>query len=231
MPGTFKYRVLVVDDDETLLETTAAMLAHSGYLVETARDGFEALAALRDAEPEILVTDLNMPKMSGFELLAVIRKRFPRIGVIVCNGAFSPSGSPEGVLTDRFLHKGENCGFEIVEAVRELITQLPVRPQHAKPEVAPVWLPRSDSAYVILTCPSCLRSSSLRSRNVAVGIVQSDACVHCGEHISYCMDKTATREPSVAETLHARVESTKRKITESRMNISESKKRISESRH
>src|SRR5512146_969267 len=77
---SFKHRILVADDDEALLATTAEMLSREGYEVITAKDGFEALAALRLGEPNILISDLRMPNMSGFELLAVVRKRFPAIG-------------------------------------------------------------------------------------------------------------------------------------------------------
>lgn len=75
--GSFPARILVVDDDEALLVTTAAILLREGYDVRTARDGFEALTVLRGSIPDLLISDLNMPNMSGFELLAVVRKRSP----------------------------------------------------------------------------------------------------------------------------------------------------------
>ncbi len=58
MPRSFRRRMLVVDDDETLLATTAAVLSREGYDVETARDGFEALALLRGGLPDLLISDL-----------------------------------------------------------------------------------------------------------------------------------------------------------------------------
>lgn len=148
MQGRFNYRVLLVDDDEKLLRTTADVLTREGYLVQTAHDGFEALAVLRGGQPEILITDLNLPNMSGFELLAVIRKRFPGIGVIAYSDEFSPLG-PDGVLADRFLRKGDNSAFELLEEVRELLEKFPLRAQQAKPDTAPAWLPRSlqDTSY------------------------------------------------------------------------------------
>lgn len=136
MPGRFNYRILLVDDDEKLLVTTADVLTRQGYLVQKAHDGFEALAVLRGGQPEILISDLNLPNMSGFELLAVIRKRFPGIGVIAYSGEFLPLG-PEGVLADRFLRKCENSTFELLEEVRGLLEELPLRAQQAKPDTAP----------------------------------------------------------------------------------------------
>ena len=48
MTKTFNYRILLVDDNESLLEATAAILSSEGNTVNTARDGFEAIASLRE---------------------------------------------------------------------------------------------------------------------------------------------------------------------------------------
>ena len=76
--GSFHYRVLVVDDDERILRVSSEILAHTGkYEVQTGRDGFEALVLLRKALPDVIISDLKMPGMSGFELLSIVRRRFP----------------------------------------------------------------------------------------------------------------------------------------------------------
>jgi CheY-like chemotaxis protein len=227
MPGKFRYRVLLVDDDETLLQTTANVLEReAGYAVQMARDGFEALAALRGGQPEILISDLNLPNMSGFELLAVIRKRFPGIGVIAYSGEFSPLG-PDGVLADRFLRKGENATFELLEEIRDLLEVLPLRAQQAKPDTAPAWLPRSATGYVVVTCPFCLRSFSVSTRNIEFGVVQKDPCVHCGVEVAFRLDSTKTAEaPTLEEQLRTRIEASRRTIDHSRGMIGESKIKI-----
>jgi len=223
MPGRFNYRVLLVDNDEKLLQTTANVLKREGYFVQTARDGFEALAVLRGGQPEILVSDLNLPNMSGFELLAVIRKRFPGIGVIAYSGDFSPLG-PEGILADRFLRKGENSTFELLEEVRELLQELPLRAQQAKPDTAPAWLPRSATGYVVVTCPFCLRSFSVPTRNIEFGVVQKEPCLACGAEVSYRLDSTKTAAvPTRDEQGRARIEMTKRSIAESQAMINKKK--------
>lgn len=213
----------MVDDDQQLLQTTADVLTREAYLVQTARDGFEALAALRGGQPEILISDLNLPNMSGFELLAVIRKRFPGIGVIAYSDEFFPLG-PEGVLADRFLRKSENSTFELLEGVRELLEKLPLRAQQAKPDTAPAWLPRSATGYVVLTCPSCLRSFSVSTRNIEFGVVKKDQCLDCQAEVSYRLDSTMAAEaPTLGEQLKARIESSKRTIDESRAMINKKK--------
>lgn len=223
MPGRFNYRILLADDDEELLQTTADVLTREGYLVQTARDGFEALAVLRGGQPEILITDLNLPNMSGFELLAVIRKRFPGIGVMAYSDEFSPLG-PEGVLADRFVRKGDNSAFELVEEVRDLLEELPLRAQHAKSGTAPAWLPRSATGYVVVTCPFCLRSFSVSTHTIEFGVVHKDPCLHCGAEVAYRLDSTTAAEaPTLEERLRARIESAKRTIDESRAMINKKK--------
>ena len=54
------------------------VLTEIGYRVRSAEDGFSALREMRHEVPDILLSDLNMPGMSGFELLSVVRRRFPR---------------------------------------------------------------------------------------------------------------------------------------------------------
>lgn len=219
MDGTFNFRILLVDDNQELLETTSAVLSREGYLVQTAHDGFEALAALQGGQPEILIADLNLPNMSGFELLAVVRKRFAAIGVVVYSGEFFPGGS-ETVLADRFVQKGENSTFELLEEVRTLLERLPLRAQQAKPETAPAWLPRSATGYVVLTCPSCLRSFSVSTRMLEFGAVRKEPCLHCGAEVAYRLDSTTSAQhPSLDEQLRTRIESARRTIDESRTRI------------
>lgn len=229
MAGGFQYRVLLADDDEACLTSTAAVLSQEGYLVLTARDGFEALAELQGGLPEIIISDLKMPNMSGFELLAIVRQRFPSVGVIARSGEFCPVGVPEGVLADKFVQKAENSDFELIETIRQLLSQLPLRTAHAKPELAPAWIPRSTTKYVVITCPSCLRSSSVRTRDVQSGVVMMSSCLHCGAEISYRLDSTISHqaeEPTPAERLHTSRDTTRQAIVESKKAIEESKRRI-----
>ncbi len=226
VPPEFHRRILIVDDDAALLAVTAAALSGEGYEVLTATDGFEALAALRGGMPDVLISDLKMPNMSGFELLAVVRKRFPAIGVIAISGEFSPIGTPEGGIADRFLAKGDNSTFELLEIVRELIAEFPLRSQPARAEAAPVWLPRSPSGYLVLTCPMCLRSFSLSARQVETGVVVKEACVHCGGEVTYRIDATVATE---AERLGS-LEQTRRRLAASRSTLDETRKTIDQTK-
>ncbi|MGD0775938.1 MAG: sigma-54 dependent transcriptional regulator [Candidatus Solibacter sp.] len=78
-----KKRILVVDDDESLRWVTRAQLQQSGYEVNAATDGNQALENIRQAPPDLVITDLQMPGMSGLELLKKIRADHPEIIVIM----------------------------------------------------------------------------------------------------------------------------------------------------
>ena len=87
--GRFRRRILLVDSNEAILLGCSDALLAQGYEVIKARNGFEALQILRGAHPDLLVTELNLPHMSGFELLSVVRKRFPMIAVIATSGEYT----------------------------------------------------------------------------------------------------------------------------------------------
>jgi CheY-like chemotaxis protein len=138
----FKQRILIADDDERLLITISALLSRENYEVRTARDGFEALSVMRDSLPELLISDLEMPNMSGFELLSVVRRRFPRVTVIVFSDEFRPAMAPV-LLCDQYLQKGRNSRTKLVAAAEQLLSHSPLRAQPAKIDKAPVWFPRA----------------------------------------------------------------------------------------
>lgn len=75
-------RILVVDDDHDNRRLVAATLQHEGYHVETAADGSEALLKVDRFLPELLLLDINMPGMSGIEVLRKLRLRQQYVSVI-----------------------------------------------------------------------------------------------------------------------------------------------------
>lgn len=185
----FRYRILLADSDEALLVTLAARLADEGYEVRTARDGFEALAAMREAQPDLLISELRMPNMSGFELLSIVRKRFASMAVIACGREFAAVGNAK-LLCDEYVEKGTNSASNVLKAVRELLPQSPLRSQPAKIALAPAWLPRSINGYFVLTCPDCLRSFSVMTRNALIGEDSATSCTHCGVDVTYYIDES-----------------------------------------
>jgi CheY-like chemotaxis protein len=193
MSTVSKRRVLVVDDEPSIRQSLAMLLTAEGYEVGTAEHGFDALLQLRSLTPDVIISDLNMPQMSGFELLSVVRRRFPEIAVVAISGAYA-SGEhvPGGVIADAFFTKGKNPG-EFLRTIAELIHTSAERTvaHHRLP--APVWIPRNgkDSKgvpFIVLTCTECLRSFPLSVLHEDVQEIQETPCLFCTTPVRYVID-------------------------------------------
>lgn len=66
-------RIMAVDDSRTIREMVVFTLQQAGYSVSTAEDGDKALAALKSATVDLIITDLNMPNMDGVTLIRTLR--------------------------------------------------------------------------------------------------------------------------------------------------------------
>ncbi|MDH3419675.1 MAG: response regulator [Gammaproteobacteria bacterium] len=69
--------ILVVDDEATVRRIMRVALAKAGYKVSVADNGESALAAIRERAPDVLITDIEMPRMDGRALCAAVKKEFP----------------------------------------------------------------------------------------------------------------------------------------------------------
>lgn len=78
--------ILVVDDNELVLETTAQFLRIAGFTVTTCSDSTKALEMLGDLEPDLLITDVCMPEITGTELAKTMRKFDVQIPIIIVTG-------------------------------------------------------------------------------------------------------------------------------------------------
>jgi CheY-like chemotaxis protein len=185
----FKCRVLIVEDDPMVLETTAAVARSFGFSVRTAEDGFVALKILREVLPDLILSDLRMPGMSGFELLSVVRCRFPHIPTIAISGEYILATVPLGLQVDHFFQKGGYTPEQLLAKMKEVIADSPIRPHLGKSKRSPLWIPRIDPDYLVLTCPECLRSSSIADDTVSVELQQRD-CIACGAPIRYVVDSS-----------------------------------------
>jgi CheY-like chemotaxis protein len=185
----FKCRVLVVEDDPLVLETTAAIVRGFGFSVRTAEDGFVALKILREVLPDMILCDLRMPGMSGFELLSIVRRRFPHIPTIAISGEYILATMPLGLLVDHFFQKGAYTPEQLLAKMKELIAESPIRPHLGKAERAPLWIPRKDADYIVVTCPECLRSSSIEDKDITADLHETD-CVACGAKMRYLVDSS-----------------------------------------
>jgi DNA-binding response OmpR family regulator len=69
--------ILIVDDDSHVKKILGLTIGRAGYKIETAANGLDALAMIREHPPDVLITDIEMPKMSGKELCLTIERELP----------------------------------------------------------------------------------------------------------------------------------------------------------
>jgi hypothetical protein len=96
---------------------------------------------------------------------------------------------PSGVIADAFFTKAEYAPEELFKKIADLIGQSPLRPSSAKADRAPVWIPRSDTGYLVVTCTDCLRSFSIPDElPEGSSEVRSTSCIFCGTTVRYLAD-------------------------------------------
>lgn len=109
MPNRGRARVLVVDDFEDARELYSAYLAHLGYEVETANDGAQAVARARADRPDVIVMDLAMPVMDGWQAARELRGHddTAHVRIIALSGHTTAENRrlAEEAGCDRFLSK------------------------------------------------------------------------------------------------------------------------------
>ena len=154
-----------------------------------AEDGFAALAQMRGALPDLIVSDLKMPNMSGFEFLSIARRRFPQIPTIAISGEFHAPVEPLGVLADAFVAKPFRFD-ELAAKIADLLREAPPRPA-IKSDRAPVWVPRHGEYYVI-TCTDCLRSFSIPAEKSARVLreLRTLPCLFCESQVRFIVEET-----------------------------------------
>ncbi len=93
-------RLLVVDDDHSLRTVLKDALTSAGYYVDVAKSGKAALKMMTTESYELIISDLMMPEMSGIDLLEILRKEYPEVGVLIITAYGTVETAVEA------LHKG-----------------------------------------------------------------------------------------------------------------------------
>jgi two-component system, sensor histidine kinase and response regulator len=79
-------RVIVIDDDEIMRLSCAEILKRAGYVVETYSSGQEGIRQLQQTRPQLLVVDIKMPELDGFQVMEIVRKIDPEVVIVVITG-------------------------------------------------------------------------------------------------------------------------------------------------
>ena len=104
-----KARILYAEDDEGCARSLVPVLELSGWEVDVARDGQEAMERWRERRPDVLLLDLEMPRMNGWEVIQQVRERDKETPIVVYSGVVASQGLIEAIeagATD-VIRKGE----------------------------------------------------------------------------------------------------------------------------
>jgi DNA-binding NtrC family response regulator len=97
MEGKQRATVLVVDDEPGLCELLTIMLSEQGFQVYSTTNGVEALDMLSRGAMDVVISDLKMPRLNGFELLRQVNKGFPNVAFIMMTGTDDLSSGIEAM--------------------------------------------------------------------------------------------------------------------------------------
>jgi CheY-like chemotaxis protein len=180
------------------------VLAGIGFRVRLAEDGIAALREIRNDVPSILVSDLNMPGMSGFELLSVVRRRFPSIHVIAMSGFFTGDEVPSGVAADAFFQKGSS-----IACLLRLLGNVQQKSRHSlqnSTASAPLWIHRnglnsSGEPTVTIACPECMRTFP-QVIGTSLSSIRNTDCIYCRTSVHYALVPPTQPTPRVVVPPH-----------------------------
>jgi CheY-like chemotaxis protein len=186
-----KHRVLIVDDAPQLRELLSVALTEAGFDVQEAQDGVDALAKLRGPTPNVIISDLQMPRMAGPEFISVVRHRFPHIPVVVLSGETQSYHLSQEIMADLWLEKGKLQIKELCDSLVDLIRKSPL-PQRALPENDnPFRARRTGLGFLVIVCTDCLRSFRIPdTRTMGTGDGTA-TCVCCDAQVKFLTDEPA----------------------------------------
>lgn len=200
-----KIKLLIVDDEPATRKLLSVIFAQMGHSVRVAKDGFSALQQIRESMPDVLLSDLHMPGMSGFELLSVVRRRLPGIYVIATSGAYTGDGVPYGIAADAFYEKA--TGFKsLIDLMETATTAKGLFPRDAS-ESVPVWVSLTgdkslSDEFVMICCPECMRASSQAAGKDAL-LIHETGCEYCETKIRYALVEAL--DPQTSQPYHSKL--------------------------
>ena len=124
------YKLLIVDDEKDIVETLKKRLVQEGYEVTVAFDGEEALLKIKEDNPDVILLDLMLPKLNGFEALKQIREKFKDkwrpIIIVSAENDLEAVKKSYNLEADHYLTKP--CTMEnILRGIRTMISLIPLR--------------------------------------------------------------------------------------------------------
>lgn len=145
-------RILIIDDDLSIRDALKKVLGGIGYTVVLAADGREGVICLEEQEFDLLLLDLDLPKVSGFDVLDVAAERHPALPVLILTGELDQCEPGALVGADALMEKPPDVAL-LLKTVDELLNEPAARrlrrleegPLEARP------LPPADGSVLYLS--------------------------------------------------------------------------------
>ena len=189
MPEVCTNCVLLVDDDPFIRKLFSTHLERAGFQPIHAGDGIDAMVKLRDTLPNVIVTDIEMPRMSGLEFIGVVRRRFPPIPVIALSGSI-PSEFPEEARPDCWFEKSLQELPDVLNIVKYLARKTPDHVDLPQVVTTPVRTRHAFAGYFMLTCTDCLRTFRATSTPVNKVVEGTAMCIHCEALVPFLIESS-----------------------------------------
>jgi CheY-like chemotaxis protein len=143
-------KILLVEDDNNLREIYEARLQAEGYTIVSARDGEEALVIAKAEKPDLVISDIMMPKISGFEMLDILRNteglKEVKVIMLTALGQSDDQQRADKLGADRYLVKSQVTLEDIVKAAHDLLDDGAAPATVAKAAVDPPKPPAEPTA-------------------------------------------------------------------------------------
>lgn len=151
-------KILLVEDDNNLREIYEARLQAEGYTIVSAMDGEEALVVAKKEKPDLIISDVMMPRISGFEMLDILRNtdglKEVKVIMLTALGQAEDKVRADSLGADRYLVKSQVTLEDIVKAAQELLGPLEPQAQPAVMAETPSPVPSVAPATSVQTPPA-----------------------------------------------------------------------------
>ena len=135
--------ILVIDDEPDVRDSIETVLQRSGHSVRTAANALDGIALCRANAPDLMITDIVMPKGHGFEAITQVRADFPAVRIIAISGGGNFQAAqyqPEAVTTSAYLAAAGRFGADAVlpkpfdrEELLAVVERVLATPRHGRP--------------------------------------------------------------------------------------------------
>ncbi len=167
-------KVLLVEDDNNLREIYEARLAAEGYDISSAQDGEEALVVAKQAKPDLVISDVMMPKISGFEMLDILRNtpglEHVKVIMLTALGQSEDRDRADSLGADKYLVKSQVTLEDIVKTAHELLGDA----DPVAPATEPINQPAAAPSEVAAPTPEVLPVSTAPAGPVVAEPVSTD---------------------------------------------------------